>query len=133
MDESVIRVFKDWLGRRTVADSSSSLQSADTSGHGLAQRNVIISLPSREGEKGKLVAEETRSDITQHEDILWFGLRNHVGLRVGVREKKWSGDPSLLLNNEDEVVLYEVEYKGLSSSGFDFCTRGFCCSTMETS
>jgi hypothetical protein len=117
MDESVVRVWKDWLGRRTIVDSTSSIQCADSLDYGIACGNVNIPLFTREGGKGKAISKGTEGDITQDEGILWFDLPKHVGLRVNVCEKKWSGNPSMLLYNEDEVVNYEVEYKGLSLFG----------------
>jgi hypothetical protein len=115
MDESVVRVWKSWLGRRTVADSFHSRQCADSLDYGIACGNVNIPLSSRDYGKGKSNSKVTDNEIAQDEDIIWFDFSKHVGLRVSVREKKWSGDPAILLTNEDEVVSYEVEYRGLSS------------------
>jgi len=101
------------VGTAYYRDSSLSVPCADPLDYGIARGNVIIPLSSRGEEKGKGVLKAKESDIAQDEDILWFDLFKHVGLRVNVREKKWSGDTSMLLNNEDEVVSYEVEYKEL--------------------
>ncbi|TID23761.1 gb [Venturia nashicola] len=65
----------------------------------------------RNGGQGKGVSNDIHESIAEDESILWFDLYKHVGLRVIVRESKWAGDPLMLLNNEDEVVNYEVEYK----------------------
>lgn len=121
-DESVVRVWKNWLGRRTVVDSSSSDLCADSLDYGMSHGDITISLPLRSGGRGKDVSNATREDIAEDESILWFDLHKHVGLRVSVRETKWAGDPMMLLN-ADEVVSFEVEYKGLSSFGSIFVAR----------
>lgn len=113
-DESVVRVWKNWLGRRTIVDSSSPNSCADSLDYGISHSDLNIPLPLRKGEKRKGVLNFTHEHISEDEGVLWFDLYKHVGLRVGVRETKWARDPLMLLNNEDEVASYEVEYKGLS-------------------
>lgn len=118
MDESVVRVWKNWLGRRNIVDAASSCPSAESLDHEVAHGNVKTPLSSQA--KGKGVFEAITIDVAEDEDIIWFDLYKHIGLRVKVRETKWSGETSMLLSNEDEVVSYEVEYKGLSSINLTF-------------
>lgn len=122
-DESVVRVWKNWLGRRSLVDVSSSKSCADSLDYGISHGDLNIPLPLRKAEKGKGVAKTTYKDVTDDESVLWFDLHKNVGLRVSVRETKWAGDSLMLLNNEDEVVSYEVEYKGLSSFGSKLLAR----------
>ncbi|QDS69791.1 hypothetical protein FKW77_010387 [Venturia effusa] len=110
-DESVVRVWKNWLGRRAVVDSSSSLPSADTIDFGISYDDTSILLPPCKGRNDKSVANSIQDGIAEDESILWFDLHKHIGLRVNVRETKWAGDPMMLLTNADEAVSYEVEYK----------------------
>lgn len=122
-DESVVRVWKNWLARRTIVESSFSNSCADSLDYGISHSDVNIPLPLRKGGQSQGDSTITHEHIAADESILWFDLQKHVGLRVSVRETKWAGDPLVLLDNEDEVVTYEVEYKGLSSFGSSFFTR----------
>lgn len=86
VEEGVVRVWRDWLGR--VVNS----------------RDLDERVESSEG--GRRVHGD--------EDVLWVDLNRHVGLRLRVRKSELHRTLPVLWNaNDDDVaVSYEIEYQG---------------------
>lgn len=100
VEEGVIRVWRDWLGK-------------------MAARNYR---DDNSASKSTVAAEEMTEAKADLEDdgILWVSSSKLTGIRFNVKEKKFRRDvPILIRANEDVPVSYEIEYDG------EYCYRTF--------
>lgn len=88
VSEGVVRLFREWLIER------------DSIGDGKGKRRV---------DGGPLGMDE--------EGVLWVNDGMNVGVRFGVRERKWrraDANPVLIRADEDVAISYEIEIRGKS-------------------
>ena len=85
--EGIIRIWRNWLAERCA-----SLKKRDRLGTG----------PST----------KTEEDEEYKQRLLWADLRNHVGLRIKVREREDVLVPVLMGKDGDALVSYVLEYEG---------------------
>lgn len=98
VEDSVLRVFRDWL-RERASTASNQTQEVKT----FAENSA-----SAKG-KGTPGDEEAADD----EGLLWVGLARNVGLKFRVRERKFRRDnPILIRSDEETAVSYDIEYEG---------------------
>lgn len=50
--------------------------------------------------------------IKDDQQIVWVDLNKHVGIRVKVKQRKWIRDMPVIINAEEEISVYEIEYQG---------------------
>lgn len=98
VEDSVVRVFRDWL--RKVALPTAN-QSAD--------------LQAASGENTSEKGKETQSDeeMADGKRLLWVSPAKNVGLKFRVRQRRLRRDtPILILADEETAVSYDIEYEG---------------------
>jgi hypothetical protein len=103
VEDGVIRVWREWLGRMSKeTDAASSTATPSEMGTVLPSKGKIA-----EGSQGELV------DIGEDNRILWVDVKKNVGLRLKVTEKKWRRNVPILIHADEEIsVSYEIEYRG---------------------
>ncbi|KAB2576766.1 hypothetical protein DBV05_g4512 [Lasiodiplodia theobromae] len=99
VEDSVLRVFRDWL--RKVA---------------LPTANQLPDLQAASGESTSEKGKETQSDeeMADGKRLLWVSPAKNVGLKFRVRQRRLRRDtPILILADEETAVSYDIEYEEL--------------------
>ncbi|KAH7047631.1 hypothetical protein B0J12DRAFT_130116 [Macrophomina phaseolina] len=98
VEDSVLRVFRDWL-REMAAPAP----------NGEPQLQPQSASTSRKG-----AAKKAEDDVADGKRLLWVGPARNVGLKFRVRERRFRRDnPILILADEETAVSYDIEYEEL--------------------
>lgn len=97
VEDSVLRVFRDWLREMALP----------------AQRAELKLQPPTGSASGKGKEAEVDEETADGKRLLWVSPARNVGLKFRVRERKFRRDnPILILADEETAVSYDIEYEG---------------------
>jgi len=100
--DGVVRIFRDWLAKR--ADETPTNGPDPGSGNLKESGEMVLPGP-----------DIGTPDAYPEARTLWVDIRQNVGIRVRIKERKWRRDmPILLYRDEDPAVTYSMEYEGTS-------------------
>lgn len=107
IEDGIIRIWRDWLKEQAKSgfDAVAQSQAAFQEGDAETERGTA---PTPNGEDRR---------------ILWVDGKRNVGLKLRVKEKKWTRNaPVLMHRDEDHAVSYVVEIEGRSLLLLPFLT-----------
>jgi hypothetical protein len=105
LEDGVIRVWREWLGRMSGEADEASITSTPS--------EIDLDITGKGKGKGPQLSENETGGIGEDRRILWVDAKKNVGLRLKVTEKKWRrNEPVLIHADEEDSVSYEIEYQG---------------------